>query len=300
MLVSVLVSVSLFFFAATGVSGFTVTSSKPDVQVPENQGIDLTCTYSADFGSSPRIEWKFKDLKGSQSYVVFDGKPTNPYASRVTLYSDSNLRFSKVTRADNGVYYCEVSGSTSQFGEVEVKLTVLVPPSPPLCRVPTSVTTGGVALLSCHDTDGSPPPQYNWYKNGVLLPAEPNKISGFQNATYLLNAANGHLEFPAVTKMDSGQYFCEAFNSAGPAQRCAAMNMEVRDLNVGGIVAGVIVALLLVILLALGIWYADKKGYLPKKKESKPKPSAVYQQTSLHGGGDEEDGEFKPKSSFVV
>ncbi|TDH04814.1 hypothetical protein EPR50_G00136840 [Perca flavescens] len=299
MLVSVLVSVSLFFFAVTGVSGFTVTSSNTNVQVPENQRTDLTCTYSADFGSSPRIEWKFKDLKGSQSYVVFDGKPTNPYASRVTLYGGSNLRFSKVTRTDNGVYYCEVSGTTSQFGEVEVKLTVLVPPSPPLCRVPTSVTTGGVALLSCHDTDGSPPPQYNWYKDGVLLPAEPNKISGFQNATYLLNPVNGHLEFPAVTKTDSGQYFCEASNSAGPPQRCAAMKMEVRDLNVGGIVAGVIVALLLVILLALGIWYADKKGYLPKKKESKPKPSAVYQQTSLHGG-DEEDGEFKPKSSFVV
>lgn len=68
-----------------------------------------------------------------------------------------------------------------------------VPPSPPLCRVPTSVTTGGVSLLSCHDVDGSPPPQYNWYKDGVLLPAEPSKISGFQNATYLLNAANGNL-----------------------------------------------------------------------------------------------------------
>ncbi|XP_031176256.1 F11 receptor, tandem duplicate 1 [Sander lucioperca] len=299
MLVSGLVSVSLFFFAATGVSGFSVTSSNTDVQVKENGGIDLKCTYSADFGSSPRVEWKFKDLKGSQSYVVFDGKPTAPYASRVTLYG-SNLRFSKVTRADNGVYYCEVSGSTTPFGEVEVKLTVLVPPSPPLCRVPTSVTTGGVSLLSCHDVDGSPPPQYNWYKDGVLLPAEPSKISGFQNATYLLNAANGNLEFPAVTKVDSGQYFCEAFNSAGPPQRCAAISMEVRDLNIGGIVAGVIVALLLVIVLALGIWFADKKGYLPKKKESKPKPSVVYQQTSLHGGGDDEDGEFKPKSSFVV
>ncbi|XP_034745961.1 F11 receptor, tandem duplicate 1 isoform X2 [Etheostoma cragini] len=297
--VSGLVSVALFFFAATGVSGFSVTTSNPDVQVKENDGTDLKCTYSADFGSSPRLEWKFKDLKDSQSYVVFDGKPTSPYASRVTLYG-SNLRFSKVTRVDNGVYYCEVTGNDGHFGEVEVKLTVLVPPSPPLCRIPDSVTTGGVAMLSCNDAAGSPPPQYNWYKDGVLLPADPNKISGFKNATYRLNAKTGNLEFPALTKMDSGQYFCEAFNTAGPPQRCAVKSMEVRDLNTGGIVAGVIVALLLVILLVLGVWYANKKGYLPKKKESKPKPSVVYQPTSLHGGGEEEDGEFKQKSSFVV
>lgn len=39
-------------------------------------GADLTCSYSADFGSSARVEWKFNDQKGSQVYVVFDGKPT--------------------------------------------------------------------------------------------------------------------------------------------------------------------------------------------------------------------------------
>lgn len=36
----------------------------------------------------------------------------------------SNLRFSTVTRKDNGAFDCEVSGNT-QFGEVQVKLTVL-------------------------------------------------------------------------------------------------------------------------------------------------------------------------------
>lgn len=37
------------------------------------------------------------------------------------------------------------------------------------------------------------------------------------------------------------------------------------DLNTGGIVAGVIVALLLLLLLGLAIWYANKKGYLPSE-----------------------------------
>lgn len=290
-----LVSVALFFLAARGVGGFTVTSKNSNVRVRENEGIDLTCSYSADFGSKARVEWKFKNLKGSQTYVIFNGKPTTPYSDRLTMY-DSSLRFSTVTRTDNGVYDCEVSGN-GKFGENRVNLTVLVPPSPPLCRIPPSVTTGNTVLLTCFDIDGSPPPTYKWYKDGTLLPPEPSKISGFKNATYRLNSVNGNLEFPRVTKMDSGQYVCEAVNDAGPPQRCKAVKMEVRDQNTGGIVAGVIIFLLLLALLGFGIWYAYKKGYLPKKSERKP--NVVYQPPSVYGGEDE-DGDFKQKSSFVV
>ncbi|XP_042355873.1 junctional adhesion molecule A-like [Plectropomus leopardus] len=286
MFVSGLVSVALFCLAATGVSGFTVTTKNADVRVKENIGADLTCSHSADFGSEARVEWKVMDQRGSQKYVIFKGKPTSSYGNRVTMYGD-NLRFSKVTRQDNGVYNCEVSGN-GQFGEVAVKLTVLVPPSKPLCRIPTSVTTGKPALLSCHDSDGSPAPKYRWYKDNTLLPPEPSKIAGFKNFTYKLNQDNGNLEFPAASKMDTAQYYCEAYNDAGPPQSCKAVKMEVRDLNTGGIVAGVIVALLLLALLGFGIWYAHKKGYLPKKTESKPKPSVVYQPTSMYGGDDDD------------
>ncbi|XP_071316817.1 F11 receptor, tandem duplicate 1 isoform X2 [Trachinotus anak] len=298
MFIRELVSTALFLYAVSGVSGFSVTTSTPDVRVKENEGTDLKCSYSGDFGSNARVEWKFKNLKGSQTYVVFDGKPTGPYADRVTVYG-SNLRISKMTANDNGVYDCEVSGN-SKFGEVGVKVTVLVAPSPPVCRIPSSVTTGRPATLSCHDSVGSPPPKYKWYRNNVPLPNEPNKISGFQNTTYSLNTDSGDLTFSKTTKMDAGDYYCEAFNDAGPPQRCRAVKMDVRDVNTGGIVAGVIVALLLLALLGFGIWYANKKGYLPKKSESKPKSNVVYQPQSLYGGEDDDDGDFKQKSSFVV
>ncbi|XP_062261867.1 F11 receptor, tandem duplicate 1 [Platichthys flesus] len=297
MLVSGLLPVALFLYAATGVRGFVVSTSTPDVRAKENEGADLKCTYSGDFGAGARVEWKFNDLKGSQAYVVFDGKPTSPYSTRVTMYG-TNIRFTKLTRDDNGVYDCEVSGN-GQFGEARVKLTVEVPPSAPLCRIPSSVTTGKKAMLTCHDSAGSPPPQYRWFKDSTLLPPEPQKIAAFKNYTYLLNTDDGSLEFARAAKMDSGTYFCEAFNNVGAPQRCKAVKMEVRDLNTGGIVAGVIIFLLLLALLGFGIWYAHKKGYLPKKSESKPKPNVVYQPPSLYGG-EEEDRDFKQKSSFVV
>nr|XP_029525937.1 junctional adhesion molecule A-like isoform X1 [Oncorhynchus nerka] len=296
MFVSGLVSVFLFLHA-TGIDcAFTVTTSNADVRAKENEGADLYCTHSADFGANARVEWKFKDMKGSTTHVIFDGKPTTPYADRVTKF-DGMLRFSKVTRKDNGEYYCAVSGS-QKFGEVKVKLTVLVPPSMPMCRVPTSVTTARSVLLSCHDAQGSPPPTYKWYKDNNPLPEDPSKFAAFRNYTYKINTVNGNLEFPSASKMDTGDYSCEAVNDAGPAKRCEAVRMEVHDVNTGGIVAGVIVALLALALLGFGLWYARRKGYLPKKSASQPKPSVVYQPTSEYG--DEEDGEFKQKSSFVV
>ncbi|RVE63716.1 hypothetical protein OJAV_G00139150 [Oryzias javanicus] len=286
----------------TGVSGFSVTTRNDNVQVKENQEADLTCSYSADFGSDARLEWKFKDNKGSQAYVYYEGKLTDPYASRVTLYSGSSLRISKVTRADNGTYKCEVSGK-DQFGEVNIMLTILVAPAVPMCRIPTSVTTGKPATLFCQDPIGSPAPTYRWYKDNTLLPSDPSKNSNFRNATYRLDEAKGTLEFLKASPADIGEYYCEATNNAGPAQKCRAVRMEVRDLNTGGVVAGVLVALLLVALLIVGVWFAKKKGYLDSVTErfssKQQKVSSVYQ-APAYKDDDIDDGEFKQKSSFVV
>ncbi|XP_073696329.1 F11 receptor, tandem duplicate 1 [Garra rufa] len=260
----------VFVCLAISVTGlhaaFTVTVGSA-VKVKENEGVDLKCSYTADFGSSPRLEWKFKDLKGSQTLIFFDNKPTGKYEGRISVY-DGGLRFNKLTRADTGDYDCEVSGNGG-YGENSIKVTVLVPPSKPVSRIPSSVTTGSNVRLACFDADGSPPPTYKWYKGGTPLPEDPSKFPNFKNLTYKMNVFNGNLEFPSVSKLDTGSYFCEASNGEGAPQRGDAMLMEVRDLNVGGIVAGVIVALLAVGLLLFGLWYASKKGYLPTNRNNK-------------------------------
>lgn len=173
-------------------------------------------------------------LAGLHSALIFLLSPAVPYSNRVTVYGN-NLRFDKVTRKDNGVYRCEVSGK-NMFGQVGVKLTVLgenslksfctkphfplyfitmirlilpykshietcwylhvvstVPPSPPMCKIPSSVRTGTNAKLTCEDGDGSPPPTYRWYRNDILLPENPSTVSGFQNFTYKLNPTSGIL-----------------------------------------------------------------------------------------------------------
>ncbi|XP_076867988.1 F11 receptor, tandem duplicate 1 [Brachyhypopomus gauderio] len=280
---------------ATGLHAFSATTSAGSVMVAENAGADMTCSYSADFGSSPRVEWKSQNIKGVTAFVYYDGQITSSYVSRFSQFP-GGLRILKATRADTGTYTCEVSGNGG-YAEIDVKLTVLVPPSVPVSHIPTSVTTGRNVLLTCFDKEGSPPCTYTWFKDNTPLPTDPTKFPNFQNMTYKMNAQNGNLEFPSVSKAATGNYFCEANNGQGPAQRGQTVFMEVRDLNTGGIVAGIIVALLAIALLCFGLWYANKKGYLPKMPESKPKSTSVYTQPRAEY---RDEGEFRQKSSFVV
>ncbi|KAF5909773.1 junctional adhesion molecule A-like isoform X2, partial [Clarias magur] len=274
----------LLCWQATGLHAFSASTTTPNVNVPENSGADLKCSYSADFGSAPRVEWKFTDLKGSQSFIYFDSQITDRYKGQMKQYT-GGLTIQKATRQDTGVYACEVSGN-SGYAEATVKLTVLVPPSVPVSNIPTSATTGRRVLLTCFDKDGSPASTYLWYKNGTPMPADPTKFPAFQNSTYKMNPQNGNLEFPSVKTTDSGQYFCEASNGQGPAQRGQPVFMDVRDLNGGAIAAGVIVALLAIALLCFGLWFAKKKGYLPKMSESKPR--SVYTQPKQDYGDDDD------------
>ncbi|KAL4647542.1 junctional adhesion molecule A-like isoform X1 [Arapaima gigas] len=286
--------IALFFvLPATGTEAFVVSTSTPILTVQEDAGASLKCSYTADF-VNPRVEWKFKNLQGSQVYVIFDNKPTEPYQGRVELYKDE-LRFNTVTRKDTGEYICEVS-STTNFGDAKINLIVKVPPSVPLCGVPLSVTTGSHVVLTCNDPTGSPPSTYKWFKDEIGLPEHPDKFQDFRNYSYVVNPKDGTLTFPSVTKADAGKYYCMASNPSGPSQTCLPQQMTVYDVNVGGIVAGVIVALLLVILLALGIWFAFKKEYLPIHVFVCFTSFAMYNKLLSSSF----QGDFKQKSSFVV
>ncbi|XP_062393799.1 junctional adhesion molecule A-like isoform X2 [Sardina pilchardus] len=246
---------------ATGALAFTASTSTPTVKVKENEGADLKCSHSADFGADARVEWKFQDAKATQtSLVIYDGQATANFAGRVTQYS-GGLRFNKVTRKDTGLYICSVAGN-GYSADAKITLTVLVAPSKPMCRIPASVKMGTNVKLTCSDSQASPPPTYSWYKNNAPLPQDPSKFPDYRNMTYKLNPATGTLVFPRVSQIDQGEYFCESTNTAGPPQRSVATKMAVYGVNTGGIVAGVIILLILIVLLIVGLWFAHRKGYL--------------------------------------
>lgn len=272
----------------------SVYTSQPEVQVPENESVKLSCTYSGF--SSPRVEWKF--VQGSTTTLVcYNSQITASYADRVT-FSSSGITFSSVTRKDNGEYTCMVSEEGGQnYGEVSIQLTVLVPPSKPTISVPSSVTIGNKAVLTCSEQDGSPPSQYSWFKDGVsMLTADAKKPRAFINSSYTIDPKTGDLIFEPVAAFDSGEYYCQAQNGYGTAMRSEAVRMDAVELNVGGIVAAVLVTLILLGLLIFGVWFAYSRGYFERtKKGTAPGKKVIYSQPSTRS-----EGEFKQTSSFLV
>ncbi|XP_032752306.1 junctional adhesion molecule A-like, partial [Rattus rattus] len=268
----------------------SVYSPQTAVQVPENDSVKLPCIYSGF--SSPRVEWKF--VQGTTTALVcYNNQITVPYADGIT-FSSSGITFSSVTRKDNGEYTCMVSEDRGQnYGEVSIHLTVLVPPSKPTVKIPSSVTIGN----RCSEHDSSPPSEYSWFKDGVpMLTADAKKTRAFINSSYTIDPKSGDLVFDPVSAFDSGEYYCQAQNGYATAMRSEAVRMEAVELNVAGIMAAVLVILILFGFLIFGIWFAYSRGYFERtKKGTALGKKVIYSQPSARS-----EEEFKQTSSFLV
>lgn len=270
----------------------TAVLCSPALNLKEGSNAEFTCNYQAAF-QNPRVEWKF--TSGTDTTLVYyDGELTAPYKSRAT-YFPQGLRLDSVTRKDSGEYSCEVTGKDSsgkpQYFQDKTQLVVLVPPSVPIAQVPTSVSTGSTATLYCIEKDASPPPVFTWYKNGVPMPENPKDSPTFQNSSYTIDKTTGQLRISPVMQTDIGQYSCQAENSQGK-QTSAPVQMEIKNVNVGGIVAAVIVSLLILGLIAFAVWFAYHRGYIGKKDGKK----VIYSQPSETRS----DKNFQQTSSFLV
>ncbi|XP_015989522.2 junctional adhesion molecule A isoform X2 [Rousettus aegyptiacus] len=286
----------LLFAAATlcslAVGRGEVYTSEPEVRVAENKPAKLLCSYSGF--RSPRVEWKFAQ-GDTTSLVCYNSKITASYEDRVT-FSNTGITFHSVTRRDTGMYTCMVSDDGgNNYGEVSVQLIVLVPPSKPTVSVPSSATIGTRAVLTCSESDGSPPSEYYWLKDGTQMPTEPKSSRAFSNSSYTLNHKTGELIFDPVSASDTGEYTCQAQNGYGTPVRSDPVRMQAVEVNVGGIVAAVLVTLILLGVLAFGIWFAYSRGYFNRMKKGTANKKVIYSQPAARS-----EGEFRQTSSFLV
>ncbi|KAK7812744.1 hypothetical protein U0070_012407 [Myodes glareolus] len=136
-----------------------------------------------------------------------------------------------------------------------------------------------MATLQCQEGEGYPRPHYSWYRNDVPLPTDSRANPRFQNSSFLVNAETGTLVFSAVHKDDSGQYYCIASNDAG-ASRCEGQDMEVYDLNIAGIIGGVLVVLIVLALITMGICCAYRRGCFINSKQD----GESYKSPGKHDG----------------
>ncbi|KAM8817932.1 junctional adhesion molecule B isoform 2-T2 [Rhynchonycteris naso] len=257
----------------------------------EYQEAVLTCKYPKKTMSS-RLEWK--KLGKSVSFVYYQQALKGDFKDRAQMM-DFSIRIKNVTRADAGKYRCEVSTPSEQGQTLEedtVTLEVLVAPGVPSCEVPNSALSGTVVELRCQDKEGNPAPEYTWFKDGIRLVGNLKLDIQSTNSSYTMNTKTGTLQFNTVSKLDSGEYSCEARNSIG-SRRCQGRRMQVDDLNVSGIIAAVVVVALVISICALGVCYAQRKGYF-SKETSFQKSSSASKDTTMS------ENDFKHSKSFII
>uniref|UniRef100_A0A4X1UEY7 Ig-like domain-containing protein n=1 Tax=Sus scrofa TaxID=9823 RepID=A0A4X1UEY7_PIG len=207
---------------------------------------------------------------------------------------DFSIRIKNVTRNDAGKYRCEISASEQgqNLAEDTVTLEVLVAPAVPSCEVPSSALSGTTVELRCQDKEGNPAPEYTWFKDGIRLSGNPRLDAQSTNSSYTMNVKSGSLQFNAVSKLDSGEYSCEARNSVGH-RKCPGKRMQVDDLNISGIIAAVVVVAIVISLCGLGVCYAQRKGYFSKETSFQKSGSASKAPTMS-------ENDFKHTKSFII
>lgn len=113
-------------------------------------------------------------------------------------------------------------------------------------------------MLTCSESDGSPPSEYYWLKDGTQMPTEPKSSRAFSNSSYTLNHKTGELVgrggrtgrgtgagtrlrgqfrqeadpccalqiFDPVSASDTGEYTCQAQNGYGTPVRSDPVRMQ--------------------------------------------------------------------------
>ncbi|KAL2087817.1 hypothetical protein ACEWY4_016645 [Coilia grayii] len=269
-------------------SPVTVSTSIPVVEVHEDQVARLSCEFSTENDEKPRIEWKKTrgTMSTSPDFVYFEGEFRRNFRGRATI-KGATVTLEKVTQEDAGEYRCEVSAASDsvQLGEANITLIVLVPPQVPSCEIPSSAITGTEVEMLCSEPHGVPAVFYIWYKDKKPLPVHP------LNGTYSINQNTGTLTFKSVTKADTGQYHCEARNKAGPPKSCEGTHMEIDDLNISAIIAGVVVVCLVIALCTFGACYAHRHGLFSRD---------IFRNTTYSPPPEEKQQDFKHTHSFML
>ncbi|XP_060792137.1 junctional adhesion molecule 3B [Neoarius graeffei] len=275
-------------------------TANPSPQANEFESIELSCLIESISTTSPRIEWK-KIKNGKTSYVYFENKISGDLENRAKIREPATLVILNATRLDTASYRCEVTAPSDikNFDEILISLAIRVKPVTPRCSVPTSVPVGKSAELTCVEDEGFPKSHYQWFHDKEEIPVDSKSSPKFFNSSYMLNSETGVLKFSAVRKEDGGQYYCRAKNEAGVAE-CSPQMMEVYDLNIAGIVLGVLVVVLVLVCIIVGIYCAYRRGFFASEKQTGSNYKAPGKTEGVDYIRTDDEGDFKHKSSFVI
>uniref|UniRef100_A0A8D0L0Y3 Immunoglobulin superfamily member 11 n=1 Tax=Strix occidentalis caurina TaxID=311401 RepID=A0A8D0L0Y3_STROC len=188
-----------------------VSVSSRSVQVARGKTAVLPCTFTTNAAlTNLNVIWMVIPLSNAnqpqqvilyQGGQIFGGAPQfyGRVGFAVTMPTTSASIFINNTQlSDTGTYQCLVNNlpdrGVRNIGVIG--LTVLVPPSAPLCRIQGSLDVGSDITLTCSSEEGIPRPTYLWEKldNVPKLPptATQDQVQGTVTLRNISTVSSAH------------------------------------------------------------------------------------------------------------
>ncbi|XP_075689566.1 hemicentin-1 [Rhinoderma darwinii] len=172
-----------------------------------NKQTTLSCDVTGT--PKPKVEWK------KNGHLLNTDINQNIYR----LLSLGSLIIISPTIDDTGTYVCSAVNDAGH-DEIEIYLTVLVPPSIADEVTNMFVSKSSPAIIPC-TVYGVPHPMVYWSKDGIHLPAEGQSYK---------TLASGSIEVARAELSHAGIYTCKAVNEVGSAQ--IYINLHVQEVPV--------------------------------------------------------------------
>ncbi|XP_047374985.1 V-set and immunoglobulin domain-containing protein 2 [Sciurus carolinensis] len=270
---------ALLGFVCLSAPGLAVEVKVPaePLSTPVGQTAELSCSYSTSVGVNFALEWSFvqagKPISAAHPILYFTNGhlyPTGSKAERASLLQNpptggvATLRLTDVRPSDTGTYLCHVNNPPDFYtnGLGLINLTVLVPPSSPLCTQSGPTFVGGSTMLRCSSSEGAPKPVYNWVHVGSSPPPSPGSM--------VQDEVSGQLILSNLSLTSAGTYRCVATNQMGSAS--CELTLSVTDSSKGRVAGTLIGVLLGVLLLSVAAFCLIR---FQKERKKKPKESYV-------------------------
>ncbi|XP_021053028.1 hemicentin-1 [Mus pahari] len=152
---------------------------------------------------TPFITWQKEGIN-----VITSGKS-------LAVLPSGSLQISRAVRGDAGTYMC-VAQNPAGTALGKIKLNVQVPPVISSHRKEYLVTMDKPVSLLC-ETEGSPPPDITWHKDGHALTESIRQRI----------LSSGALQIAFAQPDDAGQYTCMAANMAGSSSISTSLTVHV-------------------------------------------------------------------------
>ncbi|CAG5876339.1 unnamed protein product [Menidia menidia] len=253
-------------------SGLEITSTGQEpIQKAKGQSVKLDCQFTlAPEDSGPLdIEWSLlasDNQKEDKVVILYSGDRTyedyyEPMIGRVHFNSpdpkkgDASINLTGLKPTDSGTYQCKVKKAPG-IRSKKMQLIVMVRPSKPRCYAEGATEEGKDVVLRCTTSEGTKPMKYSWEKTSdhKLLPA-----------SAVMDPVAGTVNVRNASAAASGTYRCVASNRVG-TEECTLYLKVTPPANTAGIIAGSIIAVLLILLIIAIILFCfcrirNKKKY---------------------------------------